>query len=110
MKIDFSHLKEKEIPEFNGGTGTAFLRMFEDKKMKVLLGRLAPGASVGLHMHRTDSEVIFILSGSGKVLCDGEMEPVEAGDCHYCPKGKSHSLLNQGKDELMFWAVVPEQP
>lgn len=110
MKIDFSQLKEMPIPEFNGGTGTTILRMFEDGKMKVLLGRLKPGASVGLHNHRTDSEVIFILSGEGKVLCDGEMEPVGPGDCHYCPKGHSHSLLNQGEEELMFWAVVPEQP
>lgn len=109
MKIDFSQLREKEIPEFNGGTGTAILRMFEDGKMKVLLGRLKPGASVGMHSHMTDCEVIFILSGEGRVLSDGEMEPVGPGDCHYCPKGKSHSLINQGEGELMFWAVVPEQ-
>lgn len=110
MKVDFSQLKERDVPEFNGGTGITTLRMFEDGKMKVLLGRLKPGASVGMHSHMTSSEVIFVLSGEGRVLCDGEMEVVEAGDCHYCAKGKSHSLINQGEGELMFWAVVPEQP
>ncbi len=109
MKIDLNQLKETPIPEFNGGVGTTFLHMFEDAKMKILLGRLKPGSSVGLHSHMTSSEVIFILSGEGKVLYDGEMESVGPGDCHYCPKGHSHSLLNQGKEELMFWAVVPEQ-
>lgn len=110
MKIDFSQLKEMPIPEFNGGTGTTLLRMFEDAKMKVLFGRLEPGASVGMHSHMTSSEVIFILSGEGKALCGGEMELVGPGSCHYCPKGGSHSLINQGKEELIFWAVVPEQP
>lgn len=109
MKIDFSELKEKRIQEFNGGTGTTLLRMFEDTREKILFGRLEPGASVGLHSHMTDSEVIFILSGEGAVLYDGTMEQVGPGDCHYCPKGHSHSLINRGKEELVFWAVVPKQ-
>lgn len=109
MKINFSELKEKPTPEFNGGKGTTFLRMFDDKKVKILFGRLPVGASVGLHNHMTSCEVIFVLSGKGRVLINGEMENVEAGDCHYCPKGKGHSLINEGSEELVFWAVVPEQ-
>lgn len=109
MKIDFSEIKEKNIQEFNGGTGTTLLRMFEDSKEKILFARLKPGASVGLHSHMTSSEVIFILSGEGRVLYDGTMETLGPGDCHYCPMGHSHSLINQGNEELVFWAVVPEQ-
>ena len=109
MKIVFNELKETPIPEFNGGMGTTILRMFDDKKVKILFGRLEPNASVGLHSHMTSCEVIFVLSGEGMVLCDGEMEPVGPGDCHYCPKGHSHSLINKGIEELIFWAVVPEQ-
>ena len=36
-------------------------------------------------------------------------ESLEAGDCHYCPKGHTHSLINVGKEDLVFFAVVPEQ-
>lgn len=108
MKIEFSTLKEKDIPEFNGGVGITHLRMFEDANEKILFGRLEPGAAIGLHSHMTSSETIFILSGRGAVLYDGTMEPVEPGDCHYCPKGHSHSLINQGEEELVFWAVVPK--
>lgn len=108
MKINFNEIKEKPMPGFNGGNGTTFLRMFADAKEKILFARLEPGASVGLHSHMTSSEVIFILSGEGRVLYDGTMEDLGPGDCHYCPMGHSHSLINQGKEELVFWAVVPE--
>ncbi len=72
-------------------------------------GRLVPGASIGLHTHETSSEIIYILQGSGKVLYDGEYEPVRTGTCHYCPKGHAHSLINDGNEDLTFFAVVPAQ-
>ena len=65
-------------------------------------GRLVPGASIGLHTHETSSEIIYIFQGSGKVLYDGEYEPVRTGTCHYCPKGHAHSLINDGNEDLTF--------
>ena len=47
-----------------------------DKNNKILLGTLEPGASIGLHTHETNSEIIYILSGKGKVLFEGEYELV----------------------------------
>ena len=70
-------------------------------------GRLTPGSTIGLHTHETDSEMIFILSGAGKVLCDGEYEPLSAGSVHYCPKGNAHSLINDGDEDLEILAMIP---
>ncbi len=39
---------------------------------------------------------------------DGE-ELLKPGDCHYCPKGHAHSLINDSGGELEFFAVVPQQ-
>ena len=61
---------------------------------------LEPGASIGLHTHQGNSEIIYILSGTGKVLYDGAYETLVPGACHYCPEGHEHSLINDGKDEL----------
>ena len=69
---------------------------------------LEPGASIGLHTHQGNSEIIYILSGTGKVLYDGAYETLVPGACHYCPEGHEHSLINDGKDELRVFAVVPE--
>jgi len=68
-----------------------------------------PGASIGVHTHETNSEIIYITKGTGRVLMDGEYEKLEVGMCHYCPKGHTHSLMNDSDAELEFFAVVPEQ-
>ena len=39
---------------------------------------------------------------------DGSVEKLSAGDCHYCPRGSSHSFANEGSEDLVFRAVVPE--
>lgn len=109
MLIDFSKMEEQVIPGFLGGEGTFHTRMRVDELGKIMRGALEPGSSIGLHTHETSSEIIYILAGKGKVLYDGVYEPLAAGSCHYCPKGHSHSLINDSDALLEFFAVVPVQ-
>lgn len=109
MLIDFSNMEEQVIPGFLGGEGTFHTRMRVDELGKIMCAALEPGSSIGLHTHDTSSEIIYILAGKGKVLCDGEYETLSAGNCHYCPKGHSHSLINDSGAMLEFFAVVPFQ-
>ena len=109
MKIQFEQLEEQHLPGFKGGEGELLLRSYSDSRNKIMKGRLAPGASIGMHTHTGNSEIIYILSGTGKALYDGETERLLPGQCHYCPKGHSHSLINDGTEELRFFAAVPEQ-
>ena len=109
MLIDFSKMEETVIPNFLGGEGSLRAKMRTDELGKILHGVLEPGSTIGLHTHETSSEIIYILSGEGKVLCDGAYEPLSAGSCHYCPKGHSHSLINDSDALLEFFAVVPVQ-
>ena len=108
MIIKFDEIKEKELQAFHGGEGALIANMFVDEKNKILRGKLIPGASVGVHRHVPSSEIIFILSGKGKSICDGKEELLFAGDCHYCPKGSEHCLINVGVEDLLFYAVVPQ--
>ena len=109
MLIDFAAMEENVLPHFKGGEKEIAARMHVDERNKIMRGRLIPGASIGLHTHDTGSEIIYILSGAGRVLYDGGVETVAAGQCHYCPKGHAHSLINDGPEDLLFFAVVPEQ-
>lgn len=109
MLIDFSAMEENVIPNFLGGEGVTRARMRVDELGKIMRGALEPGSSIGLHTHDTSSEIIYILAGKGKVLYDGAYEPLSAGSCHYCPKGHSHSLINDSDARLEFFAVVPVQ-
>jgi quercetin dioxygenase-like cupin family protein len=110
MKLCFQDMPDSVLPKFKGGEGQLVAKMITDSHNKILRGLLAPGCTVGLHTHDTSSEIIYILSGTGKALYDGTYEELAPGDCHYCPKGHAHSLINDGTEDLVFFAVVPEHP
>lgn len=108
MKIEFSKMDETRTPEFKGGVGEYISKRYGDDHVKIMYGRLPVGASIGYHKHETNSETIYILEGEARCLYDDGEELLSKGDCHYCPKGHSHSLINAGAEDLVFFAVVPE--
>lgn len=107
MKIQFDSIEPTVLPNFYNGDGSLVARLCFDGKNKILLGTLARGSSIGYHIHETSSEIIFVLSGEGIVNDNGEEMTLRAGECHYCPQGHGHALKNQGKADLVFYAVVP---
>ena len=109
MIIDLKNQQAEVFQNFKGGEKSLCAKMYSDDKNRIIHGVLESGATIGIHTHETNSEVIYILKGRGKVLIDGEYESVEAGVCHYCPKGHTHSLINDSTEDLVFLAVVPEQ-
>lgn len=110
MKLPYSEIEAKVFPNFKGGEKNLWAKMFSDGSNRILHGKLEPGATIGMHCHDTSSEIIYILKGDGKVLVEDGIEYLKPGDCHYCPKGQSHSLQNNSnKEDLEFFAVVPEQ-
>lgn len=109
MKIDFKLMEEGVAHEFKGGKGDFISKTENDGLNKIIYGKLTKGSSIGLHTHETNSEIIYILEGNGKCLYDDTEEQLSAGDCHYCPKGHAHSLINDSDDVLTFFAIVPEQ-
>ncbi len=112
MLIDFEKMETAIVPHMRGGEKETSVKTYTDGHCKIMRGCLIPGATIGLHTHETDCEVIYILSGKGKILYDGGSEPLEAGNCHYCPKGHTHSLMNdapEGGEDLCFFAVIAEQ-
>lgn len=109
MLLDFNAMNETVIPRFLDGEGTVRAKMRVDELGKIMRGALEPHSSIGYHTHETSSEIIYILSGTGRVKYDDTEEPLKPGDCHYCPKGHSHSLINDTDGLLEFFAVVPQQ-
>ena len=110
MLLDFAKIPVEPVANMRGGQGTVLLQKTVQGPVKVMRGVLPPGATIGMHSHETNCEVIYILSGTGQVLCDGVQEPLGPGACHYCPKGHGHSLQHTGPLPLEFFAVVPEAP
>ena len=111
MKIDFENMEEMVVDGFKGGKGITHLRKFENELGKIIMGRLEPGATIGLHTHETNSEIIYIISGTADFIYDSDdiAETVSAGECHYCPKGHAHSMINNSNEDIVFFATIPEQ-
>ena len=109
MILDFSSMEETIIKNFKGGEKELYAKMFDDGRNRILYGTLEPGASIGLHEHTTNSEIIYFLEGTGKIIFDGKTFPVQKGECHYCPSDHSHSLINDDSSPLVFFAVIPEK-
>ena len=108
MKIEFAKMEEKLLPNFKGGEKNLGMRMFDDGACKIMRCRLEPGASIGLHTHEGNCEIIHVLSGSGVCHDDGQDVALRAGMTHYCPEGHSHGIDNDGAEPLVLLAVLPE--
>ena len=54
-----------------------------------------PGETSSHHIHPWEHEV-YIISGSGTLVCDGQNYPVKAGDAMYIPPNVDHYTLNDG--------------
>jgi mannose-6-phosphate isomerase-like protein (cupin superfamily) len=109
MLLDFTKMSETAIKNFYGGEKELLTQMYTDEHARIMKIKLVPGASVGLHKHEASSEIIFVLSGTGTAIYDGQKEKLQAGLCHYCPKGHSHTVINDSKKDLLFYAVVANQ-
>ncbi len=109
MLIQFPNIEETILPNFKGGEKQTAMKRVSFGDSRAMLVRLIPGASIGEHTHEDNCEVFYYLSGKGKCLYDGQWEPAEAGTAHYCPKGHSHSLVNDGEEDLVLFATVIAQ-
>ena len=107
--IHFESLETKILQEFQGGNGDIQAKIYADELNRIIKSVYAPGVSTGYHCHDVSSEIIFILSGSGKVIHNGKEERLTVGSCHYCKKGESHAVINDGNADLVMYAVVCSQ-
>jgi quercetin dioxygenase-like cupin family protein len=63
--------------------------------------RVAAGDKVRpAHSHPNGEEVIYIISGSGRVLVAGEVQAIKPGTTVLFPRGAVHMLHNTGPDEM----------
>ena len=110
MIIDFDKIEEVSIQGFKGGEGELISRNYDDGKCKIMLSKLRPGASSGLHTHDGNCEIVYVISGKATFHYDGHVETAVAGQVHYCQEGHSHYMENKSDSDLCYFAIVPQMP
>ena len=72
---------------------------------------LPPGSTSSRHVHITEEEVWFVLSGRGFVLVGDEKMAVEPDMLIYVSPSKEHQLINNGDETLkVLWVFSPAGP
>ena len=93
MLIDFNELSEITIPNMNGGEGKVIAKMDVNDCGRFIKTVIPPKSSIGHHLQETNDDINFL----------------KAGTCHVCPKGSTHSIINVGDEDLVFYTVVPQE-
>ena len=78
------------------GAATFVMRHFE----------IAPGGFTPLHAHVWEHEV-YILSGTGVVVGNGQDNPFKAGDAILLPGGEEHQFRNTGTEPVTMLCLIP---
>jgi mannose-6-phosphate isomerase-like protein (cupin superfamily) len=64
--------------------------------------RVQPGQRTAPHYHPKTEEIYYILRGSGEMTIDKEVRRVGPGDAIAIPPRAIHTILNSGKEPLVF--------
>lgn len=67
---------------------------------------IGSGGHTPRHSHEWEHE-IFVHSGNGKILCDGQWQDVAPGSVVFVPGGQEHQLKNEGSEEFVFVCLIP---
>lgn len=70
---------------------------------------MAPGAETPVHRHACE-EVIFILSGSGRLTLEDQVSDFQADSTLIIPPDAVHQLTNTGRGDLVLIAALGSAP
>lgn len=59
-----------------------------------------PGEDIGLETHHSEDQVLYLLSGNGKVLLNGQESDFNPGDCVLVPAGVEHNFTTVGNEPM----------
>ncbi|MBO1027165.1 cupin domain-containing protein [Ochrobactrum sp. SD129] len=67
-----------------------------------------PGGYVREHAHDQNEEVIFVVSGNGRAVIDGESHAMNPGSAFFIGKNRRHMFINEGETDIVWtWLIVP---
>ena len=106
MIIDFNELQEMTGPCMNDGRGMMTVKMYNDENYRIIPTKIHKDGSIGVHTQSSGDDLNYIISGTGKAICDGVEEELKAGVMHICPKGSQHTIINTGDEDLVILTIV----
>lgn len=103
-EADFAEIGWSKHPTFEGVELKHILTAKDtDGKFSYHLVRIAPGCSIGNHIHETQLETHEVIKGSGKCVNSGRTIPYEPGTISIMQAGVPHEV-DAGSEGLYLFA------
>ena len=67
---------------------------------QVVIMSIPAGGEIGEETHVDNDQVLYLLSGTGKVVLEGQESPYETGDVVLVKAGTKHNFVNSGTADL----------
>lgn len=79
--------------------------LFTGEKTQLVVMHLNPGDEIGEEVHQHVEQVLFNLSGTGKVVLDGVESVFNPGDVVVVTPGVRHNFINNGNEALKIYTI-----
>jgi len=90
------------------GEKSQMMKIAEDDTITAYLIRMAPGAELGPHVHRSHDEIEYFIRGTALLFVNDTWVEVGPGIIHFNPMGKAHGMRNTGSEP--FVALIAFTP
>jgi len=70
------------------------------QKVQVVVMSIMPGEDIGLETHAENDQVLYLVSGKGEVVLNGEKSEFKAGDAVVVPAGTEHNFTTTGDQPM----------
>lgn len=75
-----------------------------DKSQLVVMD-IKPGEDIGEETHAHVEQTLYIQSGQGQAVLNGEVTDISAGDVVIVSPGTKHNIINKGSDSLKIATI-----
>lgn len=72
------------------------------ERLSAGLVKFFPGKSQYSHIHFGEEQILYVLSGEGIHMVNGEEKHIKEGMLMHSPPYSEHEVINTGKDDLIF--------
>jgi len=79
--------------------------LYTGKHMQLVLMSLEPGEEIGEEVHDDGDQFFRVEEGSGEVIIDGKVNPVEDDIAVIVPAGARHNVRNTGDEPLRLYTI-----
>ncbi len=83
--------------------------VYTGQHAQIVLMSIPPGGEIGMEVHEIVDQFLRIEEGEGKVIMDGEEQPIKDGDAILVPAGTQHNFVNtsSAKDLKLYTIYSP---